>query len=102
MLYEGLDEQARHEHMSYEYKDRYTIIALLKTPPRYYTDNARTPQWFPPNWTKRVTSSDRTKDLPNTYSRSTAETTMNPIWSEHSSDLSTFGRYNEQPRQLLN
>ena len=65
--------------MSDEYKDRYTIIALLKTPPRYYTDNEKTPQWFPPNRTKRVTSSDRTKDLPNTYSRSTAETTMNPI-----------------------
>ena len=40
--------------MSDEYKDRDIIIALLKTPPRYYTDNA-TPQWFPPNWTKRVT-----------------------------------------------
>ena len=65
-----------------EYQDRYIIIALLKTPPRYYTDNARTPQWFPPNCTnctKRGSSSDRTKDLPNTCSRSTAETTMNPI-----------------------
>ena len=41
MLYEGLDEQARHEHMSDEYKDGCIIIALLKTPPRYYTDNAR-------------------------------------------------------------
>ena len=48
-LYEGSHEQARHEHMSDEYKDRYIIIALLKTPPRYYTDNARTSQWFPPN-----------------------------------------------------
>ena len=27
----------------------------------------------------RVSSSDRTKDLPNTYNRSTAETTINPI-----------------------
>ena len=27
----------------------------------------------------RGVSSDRTKDLPNTYSRSTAETTMHPI-----------------------
>ena len=36
MLYRGLDEQARHEHMSDEYKDRYIIIALLKTPSWYY------------------------------------------------------------------
>ena len=39
MLYYGFGEQARHEHMSDEYKDRYIISALLKTPPRYYTDN---------------------------------------------------------------
>ena len=32
MLYYGLDEQARHEHMSDEYKDRYVTIALLKRP----------------------------------------------------------------------
>ena len=36
MLYEGFGEQARHEHMPDEYKDRCIIIALLKTPPRYY------------------------------------------------------------------
>ena len=36
MLYYELVEQARHEHMSDEYKGRYIIIALLKTPPRYY------------------------------------------------------------------
>ena len=36
MLYYGLDEQARHEHMSDEYKDRYIIIELLKTPPWHY------------------------------------------------------------------
>ena len=36
MLYWELDEQARNEHMSDEYKDRYNIIALLKTPPWYY------------------------------------------------------------------
>ena len=36
MLYWRLDEQTRHEHMSDEYKDRYNIIALLKTPPWYY------------------------------------------------------------------
>ena len=40
--------------------------------------HTRSPHWFLPNWCKRV-SSDRTKYLPNTYSRSTAETTMNPI-----------------------
>ena len=41
VLYEGFGEQARHEHMSDEYKDRYIIVALLKTPSWYYTDNAR-------------------------------------------------------------
>ena len=40
MLYRGLDEHARHEHMSDKYKDRYITIALLKTLPRYYADNA--------------------------------------------------------------
>ena len=49
VLYWGLEEQARHEHMSEEYKGRYNIIALLKTPPWYTTDNARTSQWFPPD-----------------------------------------------------
>ena len=39
--------------------------------------HARSPHWFLPNGTKRV-SSDRTKDLPNMYSRSTAETAMIP------------------------
>ena len=37
MLYYGFGEQARHEHMSDEYKDRYIIITLLKIPPRYYS-----------------------------------------------------------------
>ena len=36
MQYWGLDKQARHENMSDEYKDRYIVIALLKTPPWYY------------------------------------------------------------------
>ena len=31
MLYYGFDEQARHEHMSDEYKDQYIIRSLLKT-----------------------------------------------------------------------
>ena len=31
-----------------EYKDRYIIIAFLKTPPRYYRQR-KTPQWFPAN-----------------------------------------------------
>ena len=33
----GFGEQARHEYMSDECKDRYIIITLLKTPPRYYS-----------------------------------------------------------------
>ena len=36
VLYCGFAEQARHEHMSDEYKDRYIISASLKTPPRCY------------------------------------------------------------------
>ena len=41
VLYEGFGEQARHGHMSDEYKDRYIIITLLKTPPRYYRQYKR-------------------------------------------------------------
>ena len=37
VLYYGFAEQARHEHMSDEYKDRYIISASLMTPPRYYS-----------------------------------------------------------------
>ena len=33
VLYDGFDEQARHEHMSDEYKDRYIIRTLLMTLP---------------------------------------------------------------------
>ena len=41
MLYYGFGEQARHEHMSDEYKDRYIIITLLKNPPWYYRQYIR-------------------------------------------------------------
>ena len=37
VLYDGFDEQAWHEHMSDEYKDRHIISASLMTPPRYYS-----------------------------------------------------------------
>ena len=33
VLYDGFDEQARHEHVSDEYKDRYIIRTLLMTLP---------------------------------------------------------------------
>ena len=39
MLYYGFGEQARHEHMSDEYKDRYIIITLR--PLLGTTDNIR-------------------------------------------------------------
>ena len=35
MLYWGLDEQARHEHMSDEYKDRYIIQCCRNPHPGY-------------------------------------------------------------------
>ena len=78
MLYYGFGEQARHEHMSDEYKDRYIIIALLKTPPRYYRQYNTTVS-SNTELNKRVVRSSTTKDLPNTHRRSTAETAMNPI-----------------------
>ena len=62
-----------------KYKDRYIIITLLKTPPRYYSqyrEHLESTQRT--NWT-RVVRSNTTKDLPNTHRRSTAETAMNPI-----------------------
>ena len=64
--------------MSDEYKDRYIIIAVLKTSHRYYTDNARHHSGSQRTGLEG-TWLDRTQDLPNTYTRSTAETTMNPI-----------------------
>ena len=64
--------------MSDEYKDQYIIIALLKTPPRYYRQYNTTVSSFT-ELNKREIGSHMTKDLPNTYSRSTAETAMNPI-----------------------
>ena len=61
--------------MSDEYRDRYIIVALLKTP----LGTIQTMQDTTVVPSERTSSSDRTKDLPNTYSRSTAETTMNHI-----------------------
>ena len=37
----GMVSRLDMEHMSDEYKNRYIIITLLKTPPWYYTDNIR-------------------------------------------------------------
>ena len=67
MLYYGFGEQARREHMSDEYKDRYIIITLLKTPPWYYRQYTIT-TWSPnTELNKRGgSSSDIIKDLPNT------------------------------------
>ena len=78
MLYCGFGEEARHEHMSDEYEDRYIIRTLPKTTPRYYSQYREHLESNVPNWT-RVVRSDTTKDLPNTHRRSTAETAMNPI-----------------------
>ena len=78
MLYCGFREQARHEHMSDEYKDRYIIRTLLETTTRYYSQYREHLESNVPNWT-RVVRSNTTKDLPNTHRRSTAETAMNPI-----------------------
>ena len=46
VLYLGLVEQARHEHMSDEYKNRYIIVVLLK-PTSWDKTNTRSPQWLP-------------------------------------------------------
>ena len=65
--------------MSDEYKDRYIIIALLKSPPRYYRQYKRLHSGSQRFETRGGSSYDITKDLPCTYSRSTAETAMNSI-----------------------
>ena len=64
--------------MSDEYKDRYIIIALLKTPPWYYRQY-NTAVSSNTELNKRVVRSNTTKDLPNAHRRSTAETAINPI-----------------------
>ena len=51
VLYYGFGEQARHEHMSDEYKDRYIVIILLKTPPRYYSQYREHLESKISNWT---------------------------------------------------
>ena len=67
--------------MSDEYKDRYIVITLLKTPPRYYRQNKkhhsgsqRSELEGEVHQTEQRISQIRTR-----YSRSTAETAMNPI-----------------------
>ena len=59
-------------------KDRYTIIALLKTSLALQTiyESILSPHT---ELNRRVLRSNITKDLPNTRRRSTAETAMNPI-----------------------
>ena len=59
-------------------KDRYIIIALLKTSLALQTiyESILSPHT---ELNRRVLRSNITKDLPNTRRRSTAETAMNPI-----------------------
>ena len=101
MLYYGFGEQARHEHMSNEYKDRHIIIALLKTPPRYYRQYNTTVS-SNTELNRRVVRSNITKDLSNTHRRSTAETAMNPICQTFPVIHIHLGGNSEQPPQLLN
>ena len=101
MLYYGLGEQARHEHMSDEYKDRYIIITLLKTSLVLQAtyENTLSPHT---ELDERVVRSNMTKDLPNTHRRSTAETAMNPIGQTFPVIHIHLGGNSEQPPQLLN
>ena len=69
MLYYGFGEQARHEHMSDEYKHRSLVLQTIY-------ENTLSPHT---ELNKRVVRSNTTNDLPNTHRRSTAETAMNPI-----------------------
>ena len=40
-------EQARHEHMSDEYKNRYIVVVLLKSPSWVIQTNTRPPELVP-------------------------------------------------------
>ena len=68
VLYDGFDEQARHEHMSDEYKDRYIIRTLLMTLPSvlqtvlHHTVSPHTRH--DTELGQGVLSSNTTKDLP--------------------------------------
>ena len=66
VLYCGFGEQVRHEHMSDEYKDRYIIRTLLKTPPRYYSQYREHLEFTYRTNNRGGSSSDIIKDLPNT------------------------------------
>ena len=87
--------------MSDEYKDRYIIIALLKTPPWYYRQYNTTVS-SNTELNKRVVRSNTTKDLPNTHRRSTAGTAMNPIGQTFPVIHIHLRGNSEQPPQLLN
>ena len=79
MLYWALVVQARHEHMSGEYKNRYIIIVLLKPPSWVYQTNTIPPQLIPSELIKGAQVKLTNTDFPNTYRRSTTKTIMYPI-----------------------
>ena len=82
MLYWALVEQARHEHMSDEYKDQYLVYyysvveaPILGLSDKYETTTVGSPTELVKGAQVKLTNTD----LPNTYRRSTTETIMHPI-----------------------
>ena len=72
-----LVEQARHEHMSDEYKTRYIVVVF---PHLGSTRQTLDRHIFGPERTDQLWEVKRTNtDLPNMYRRSTTETAMHPI-----------------------
>ena len=76
MLCWALIEQARHEHMSDEYKNGYVIIMVPSSPSLVEVRDTTTvaSQRTDRRWDVKRTNTD----LPNTYRRSTTETIMHP------------------------
>ena len=79
MLSWVLVKQARHEHMSDEYKRPIYGCSVAEAPILVYQPNTRPPQLVPSELANMGKVKRTNNDLPNTYSRSTTETIMHPV-----------------------
>ena len=78
MLCWALVEQARHEHMSDEYKNRNIVIVPWQSPSWVNQTNTRS-RYGSHRTDQGVQANLTNTNLPNIYRRSTAETIMHPI-----------------------
>ena len=105
MLCWVLVEQARHEHMSDEYKKRYIVVIVPRGPilgTEYTRPPMRTPQVVHNRTDRRGKVKRTNTDLPNTYRRSTTESIMHAIGQNILLIYPYFGIDFLQPHRFLN